>query len=70
MPASPSSSAGWQRSASSRPSRPRAAVIWSMTPQGAPAHRQTAGGDDVRCAVEGRAQGRRKRSAGSRPHKR
>ena len=33
----PSTSAGWQRSASSWPSRPSAEAIWSMMPQGAPA---------------------------------
>ena len=37
MGAQPCTSAGWQRSASSRSASPRAAVIWSITPQGAPA---------------------------------
>ncbi len=37
MGAQPCTSAGWQRSASSLSASPRAAVIWSITPQGAPA---------------------------------
>lgn len=37
MAAPPCTSAGWQRSASSRASWPSAADIWSITPQGAPA---------------------------------